>query len=145
MEGPVMLSLIEVQCPHCNAKGQIILPPIGALIIGPCPECKELVLIFMGRCLGLDREIIQQGSIEAKREHVLEVMTDYLRERIVKVIGDPEENQPSDMIDAAELPPAEEVPAKTSGKSFLNQTPDEIRREVDQVDNPDFFKKTFEA
>ena len=27
-----MLSLIEVECPHCGARGQIMIPPVGSII-----------------------------------------------------------------------------------------------------------------
>jgi len=81
-----MLSLIEVKCPHCSARGQIILPPIGSIIIGPCPECQELIVVFCGRVLPLDKEIMQNGSFDERREHIMEILTDFLRERIDKLV-----------------------------------------------------------
>jgi hypothetical protein len=83
-----MLSLIEVQCPHCGAQGQIMVPPVGAVIIGPCPECKELVVVFCGQVLALDKEIMESGSIEERREHLLGVLHEFLEDRIVKILDE---------------------------------------------------------
>ena len=83
-----MLSLIEVQCPHCGAQGQIMVPPAGAVIIGPCPECKELVVVFCGQVLALDKATMESGSIEERREHLLGVLHEFLEERIVKILDE---------------------------------------------------------
>jgi len=83
-----MLSLIEVQCPHCGAQGQIMVPPVGAVIIGPCPECKELVVVFCGQVLALDKATMESGSIEERREHLLGVLHEFLEERIVKILDE---------------------------------------------------------
>ena len=74
-----MLSLIEVQCPHCGARGQIMMPPVGAIIIGPCPQCNELVVVFCGHVLPLEKEIMETGEVEERREHLLHVLTDFLQ------------------------------------------------------------------
>ena len=81
-----MLSLIEVQCPHCGARGQIMLPPVGAIIIGPCPQCNELVVVFCGHVLPLEKQIMENAPIEERREHLLKVLTDFLRERIERLM-----------------------------------------------------------
>lgn len=83
-----MLSLIEVQCPHCGARGQIMIPPVGAIIIGPCPQCKELVVVFCGHVLPLNKEIMMGDCNEERREHLLSVLTGFLRERVEKLLGD---------------------------------------------------------
>ena len=92
-----MLQLIEVQCPHCGAKGQIMVPPIGAMIIGPCPQCKEMVVVFCGQVLPLDKDIMQGGELEERREHLMTVLTDFLRDRVGKLLSD---NAPGEDEDA---------------------------------------------
>ena len=83
-----MLSLIEVQCPHCGAQGQIMVPPVGAVIIGQCPECKELVVVFCGQVLALDKNTMEMGSVEERREHLLGVLHEFLEERIIKILDE---------------------------------------------------------
>lgn len=85
-----MLSLIEVQCPHCSAKGQIVVPPVGSIIIGPCPQCKELVVVFCGQVLALDKVTMEDGSLEDRREHVVGVLTEFLQDRVHKLMEDQE-------------------------------------------------------
>jgi hypothetical protein len=90
-----MLSLIEVKCPHCGAQGQIMLPPLGAIIVGPCPECQGMVAIFCGRVLPLDSEIMQKGEQDAKKEHLLKTIVTFIHERVDRLFGDkPEEVDP---------------------------------------------------
>ena len=83
-----MLSLIEVICPHCGAKGQIMLPPVGAIIVGPCPECKGLVVVFCGQVLALDNEVMLNGSIEEQRDHLMNVLTTFLQDRVVDLVSE---------------------------------------------------------
>jgi hypothetical protein len=77
-----MMSLTEVTCPHCGAKGQVIMPPAGAIIIGPCPQCEDMVVLFCGRVLPLDSQVILRKTPEEKRQHLLDVLTRFLRERV---------------------------------------------------------------
>ncbi len=88
-----MLSLIEVKCPHCGAQGQIMLPPLGAIIVGPCPECDGMVAVFCGRVLPLDTEIMRQGAVEEKKGHLLEVIGVFLQDRIERLFGDGAESK----------------------------------------------------
>lgn len=83
-----MIILIEVKCPHCGAGGQVILPPIGSLIIGPCPECHGLVIIFLGQALGLDNAVMLNGKFRDKKNHVIQVLFNFIRERIDGLIED---------------------------------------------------------
>ncbi len=83
-----MLSLIEVQCPHCGARGQIMMPPVGAIIIGPCPQCSELVVVFCGHVLPLDKQIMESGALEERREHLLSVLMEFLQDRIGKLMSE---------------------------------------------------------
>jgi len=82
-----MLSVIEVQCPHCGARGTIMLPPIGSVLVGSCPLCNEMVVLFAGRVMALDKEIMLGDDTEAKRGHLTEVLLDYVRERVEDVLN----------------------------------------------------------
>jgi len=86
-----MLSLIEVTCPHCGAKGQIMLPPAGAIIVGPCPECQGLVVVFCGQVLPLKKDIMVDGSTKEKRQHIMTVLTGFLRDRVGQIIAEDED------------------------------------------------------
>ena len=81
-----MLSMVEVKCPHCGVRGQIMLPPLGAIIVGPCPNCDELVVVFCGRVLALNKDIMVNGSNEEKHEHLKSVLVEFIDDRIGKVV-----------------------------------------------------------
>ena len=83
-----MLSLIKVECPHCGARGQIMVPPVGALIIGPCPQCNELVVVFCGNVLALDKETMENGTTDDRRDHLMEVLTDFLEDHVAALFYD---------------------------------------------------------
>ena len=88
-----MLSLIEVQCPHCMARGQIMLPPLGSIIVGPCPECNKLVAIFSGKVLPLDQEVMVSEDVDTKKDHLRKVLGDFVEDRVEKLFSRMESQQ----------------------------------------------------
>ena len=81
-----MLSVVEIKCPHCGAVGQVIVPPMGQITIGPCPRCQELVVLFEGRVFALDKETMIYGTCKQKRKHLLSILTDFLNEQVEDLI-----------------------------------------------------------
>lgn len=151
-----MLSLIEVTCPHCGAHGQIMLPPVGTIIVGPCPECQGLVVVFCGHVLALNKETMLNGSVQEKREHLMTVLTQFLRDRIAQMISD-ETDAPE-----SESEPSEEdtSPVETSSETASEPEPRRARAKVavpiskeesdsftnvdlKLLDNKDYFKAIF--
>ena len=159
-----MLSLIEVKCPHCGAQGQIMLPPLGAIIVGPCPECQGMVVVFCGRVMPLDRDIMTAGTPEDKQEHLLEVLGVFLQERIKRLFA----SRPADTEADAEEPDTSPMPAQDDlgeyDEDSASQAPGPISLtgkpqpaiisddEFDQfintdlklIDNPKYFRAVFE-
>jgi len=148
-----MLSLIEVQCPHCGARGQIMVPPVGAIIIGPCPQCSELVVVFCGHVLPLDKNIMEADDVHEKREHLLGVLTEFLQDRIYKLLT---EEDDFSMSSQSELPDdtavADAVESYERGADRDEQTQpiseSELERFMDVdlklLDNKAYFKSVFE-
>ncbi len=153
-----MLSLIEVTCPHCAAHGQIMLPPLGAIIIGPCPECHGMVAVFCGKVLALDKEIMTEGATHEKREHLNAVLGTFLQDRINRLFSDDEVDEIVTFEDEDDEASSQrpDRPAQTElGKIDLygNQqqapiTSEELEsfKNVDLrlLDNPDYFKAIFD-
>jgi hypothetical protein len=81
-----MFPLIEVQCPFCKATGQIMAPPMGSIVVGPCPQCDEIVLLYDGTVMPLDKDIISEGTREEKKQHLLETIIDMVAEKVDGVI-----------------------------------------------------------
>lgn len=151
-----MLSLIEVTCPHCAAQGQIMLPPLGAIIIGPCPECNGMVAIFCGRALPLDNDIMADGTPDERRTHVGTVLGGFLSERIDRLFSG-EESEDVLPFAGDEDPvqqDTEEAPDTGLGRidvfgnpqeSAITQEELESFKNVDLrlLDNPEYFKAIF--
>ncbi|GMW01405.1 MAG: hypothetical protein AMXMBFR84_25420 [Candidatus Hydrogenedentota bacterium] len=150
-----MLSIIQVQCPHCGVQGQIAIPPLGSLIIGPCPSCNGLVAIFCGKALPLHKETMMEGGREERREHLMTALNQFLEDRIEQLIDrlDPEliadalnnetqlgfEPQPDEDLEKPELP----------SRAVTEQiTEDEVNRflvqELPKLDDPSYFNAIFE-
>ena len=86
-----MLSVVEIKCPHCGAVGQVIVPPMGQITIGPCPRCQELVVLFEGRVFALDKEKMIYGTYQEKRKHLLSILTRFLKEQVEELIPSDDE------------------------------------------------------
>jgi hypothetical protein len=61
-------------------------PPLGSVIVGPCPSCSETVLVYDGTVMPLDKEIIADGSAEEKKQHLLEAIVDMAAGKIDDMI-----------------------------------------------------------
>lgn len=155
-----MLSMIEVTCPHCGTKGQIMLPPMSTIIVGPCPECQGLVVVFCGNALSLDNEIMLHGSVEERREHLMGVLTDFLHDRIWQILPDEnaEDNAETEAYDPSALEATQEEPSKileveshltptNSGKQKTQITQEEhdifVTQELSLLDNAESFRALF--
>ncbi len=145
-----MFPVIEVQCPYCKATGQIMTPPLGSIIVGPCPRCNEMVLLFDGSVIPLDKDIVTGGSPEEKKQHLLEAIVDVTATKI------------DELIDSGDLgnKPNGHTPVREAPKSFSTEVAPSVRNEeapyisrqevsdfvnidLHLIDSKDYFDKTF--
>ena len=142
-----MLSLIEVQCPHCGARGQIMIPPVGAIIIGPCPQCKELVVVFCGQVLPLEKALMESSSAEDRQEHLLSVLTEFLRDRIGRIMSQPSDAEDTGMDDQFETPEEqanEQETESATGEITQNELERFVEVDLKLLDNTAYFKSVFD-
>lgn len=149
-----MLSMVEVKCPHCNVRGQIMLPPLGAIIVGPCPNCDELVVVFCGRVLPLNKETMVNGSSTEKHEHLKSVLVDFMDDRIRKVVDQLTPEVTEGLHDYTPenddyTPNMDEQPATTTiideSKAISDNELDKfLRFDLPRIDNKDYFRAVFE-
>ncbi len=149
-----MLSMVEVKCPHCGVRGQIMLPPLGAIIVGPCPNCEELVVVFCGRVLPLNKETMVNGSSSEKHEHLKSVLVDFMDDRIRKVVDQLTPEVTEGLHDYTPenddyTPNMDEQPATTTiideSKSISDNELDKfLRFDLPRIDNKDYFRAVFE-
>lgn len=88
---------IPIECPHCQEKGETPVLRSGLVLIGPCPECGELVIITFGTVLALDKSVFQNGSRGEILDHIKGVVQSFISDRF---------NQLSEegKFDASEIP-----------------------------------------
>ena len=131
-----------------------MLPPMGAIIIGPCPECHELVVVFCGRVLPLDKEIMLNASFNEKREHIMNTLTSFLEDRVVHLLKEalsPEEDDGQESVAEEEIPQVKQEvggqpQSPRAGKpNEISETEavDFVRSDLNLIDNRDYFKAIF--
>lgn len=146
-----MMSLIEVTCPHCGAHGQIMLPPVGNIIIGPCPECRNPVLVFLGNVLKLNPKVIANGTPAQKQDHLLEIMQEFLHGRIAEMIpNDDGSAEPATQARAVHNCNSNKDPEARDRESLDRRgriTKGEMQQfialDLSCIDNADYFRRHF--
>lgn len=153
-----MLSLIEVTCPHCGARGQIMMPPLGSIIVGPCPQCEELVVVFCGRVLPLEKEVMTEGSLDEKHQHLMAVLVEFLEDRVEGLLRDVDKKggftgahrfaedqaEPAAESDQPSQEPAAQ-PEDHADPSISDSEFDHFKQvDLKLLDNPAYFKSIFD-
>ncbi len=149
-----MLSLIEVKCPHCGAQGQIMLPPLGAIIVGPCPECHNMVVIFAGKVLPLDNDIMHGEDADAKRSHLLKVLGAFLEDRVTRLVGEAEsqnapkpkeepEFQPAPGQQDAEMPAVDPFGNASTAPISSAEVDSFVNVDLEMLDDKEYFRMVF--
>ena len=148
-----MFPVIEVQCPYCKATGQIMTPPLGSIIVGPCPRCNEMVLLFDGSVIPLEKDIVTGGTAEEKKQHLLEAIVDVTAAKIDELIDSGELGRGSK--DTKSQTPSKETPGASPKKilpsvrdaeaSFISQQEvhDFVNIDLHLIDSKDYFDKVF--
>lgn len=83
-----MVSLVEIQCPHCSTRGKVMLPPLGALLVGTCPHCDGMVGVFCGSPLALDKELILHGTPDQKFDHLMDALSGFLEKHVARIVDE---------------------------------------------------------
>jgi len=52
--------------------------PRDVVVMLPCPECHELVVLFRGKAIPLNREVLRNGTKEERRNHIAEIVEECL-------------------------------------------------------------------
>jgi len=126
-----------------------MLPPVGAIVVGPCPECKGLVVVFFGQVLPLDNDIMFNGSMEEQREHLMSVITPFIQERVEELVSDAAQTQEgTGDTGAGPVSPGEgtagEKRAAARPRAISNDDIEAfLNMELNLLDNGDYFKAIF--
>ena len=64
-----------------------MVPPLGSILIGPCPLCREMVVLFSGKVMALDKKVMLGNDDDAKRKHLTDVLNSYVSDRVEEVLS----------------------------------------------------------
>ena len=139
----------EITCPHCGHDHEFDSDlPNDVVVVLPCPECHNLVVLFRNRAIGLDRKILEGGSFEERRGHIAEKLEEHrfeIAEGIAEVLesgipwrdgvkgGEAAESKKSDAVEGDDEEPI------TKG-----DVDDFVRLELHRIDDAQYFRRTFE-
>ena len=126
-----------------------MLPPVGAIVVGPCPECKGLVVVFFGQVLPLDNDILFNGSTQKQRDHLMSVITPFIQDRVEELVSDEAQTQDGAGDNGAgPVSPGEGTAGKkraaVSHRAISNDDIETfLNMELKLLDNGDYFKAIF--
>jgi hypothetical protein len=134
----------------------MMLPPLGAIIVGPCPECEEMVVVFCGRVFALNKDTMLKGTEQARRSHLQDVLSAFLKSRVERLFSstsdDDKVNQVlsdsfSENADEESLNHDKLInPYGNKPEAPISKTEIESFKDVDLrlIDNTDYFRAVFE-
>jgi len=69
-----------IACPHCGHERAFKAKvPKELVLVMPCPACGELLALYRGKAIALDRKVIENGTFEELTAHLAHVIADFLR------------------------------------------------------------------
>jgi hypothetical protein len=83
-----MVSMVEIQCPHCSTRGKVMLPPLGAILVGTCPHCDGMVGVFCGSPLALDKDTVLHGTPDQKFDHLMDALSGFLEKHVSRIVDE---------------------------------------------------------
>ncbi len=106
-----------------------MIPPVGSIVVGPCPQCRELVAVFCGQVLPLDRHVMEHGALEDRQDHLATVLCDFICDRVDALLVDAEAIKEGDLPDL-----------------ISNRELDKFREiDLKLLDIPGYFESVFDA
>ncbi len=137
----------DVSCPHCghdHTLGSDV--PNDVVVVMPCPECQNLIVLFRHRAIALDREILEGGSFEERRDHIAEIL---MKNRAAIADGIAE------LLESGIPWRGAEAHAETSADSEEEDRDDQgpitegeldqfVQGDLNQIDDAGYFRRTFE-
>ena len=73
------MSSSKVHCPHCNHSTMAVPQvPGDVMAVVACQSCGQWSVLFRGRAVPIQREILEGGSIEDRQRHLAEIISHFL-------------------------------------------------------------------
>jgi endogenous inhibitor of DNA gyrase (YacG/DUF329 family) len=136
--------MIKVKCPHCGASGSINPPPREFIIIAPCPQCGELVVLFREKVAAINRKILTEGTFEEKKQHIAEIITTFLDSvgSLPPALFDGEGAMAS-MIDLGAMTESDSPESDRGSSITKEEISDFINIDLKLIDKKEYFEQVF--
>ena len=139
-----VLVMNVVNCPHCgNHRIVTQRVPKDAVVVMQCPNCSELGVFFRNKVMALNRQILENGSIEEKKAHIAEIIAEFLEPGMLNfpMSGMLREGDDESMGDGDEFP---EMDSALADAPISQTDMDEfLELELHRIDEEHYFKKYF--
>ncbi|HIJ65090.1 MAG TPA: hypothetical protein HPP77_03995 [Candidatus Hydrogenedentes bacterium] len=132
-----------VTCPHCGEDRFLWTSvPKEVVLVVPCPSCGEVLVLYRDKVVALNRKIIEDLTIEERRNHLANVIAGFLGSGKFPILPElraaPEE-------DSEVLADDEEEAELCRGAARDPITQEEVVRfvqvELSRLDDPAYFKR----
>jgi len=129
------------RCPHCNARR---IPtaevPKHVVIIMPCPVCRELVILFQDKVVGLDRAVIEHGSRAERVGHLAQIINQFIEAGMFPEGSLESATGPFTAADQDDAPGRTPAPGEPITRQEVERF---VRVELRHLDNADYFREHF--
>jgi hypothetical protein len=128
------------------------IPPVASIILAGCPQCEEPVVIFLGRAFPLSKAILMEGSIEERRDHILDVLTEVLAKGVDELMaqdalvsGMSAEPEYEGFAEETNLGYSHEDPKIEKGRGPIAQSEFDqfVLNDLDRLDDSGYFQSVF--
>lgn len=137
-------------CPHCGEMGfSVGKLPREVVAVMACEHCNEISVLFRKKIFPLNKQILESGSFDERKEHLATVIAQFLEAGLLSF--EPP-NAPSDgplfEFPQSFQPPRRRrkprKPVDTGDAPISDQELDRfVRVDLKCIDNPTYFRKIF--
>ncbi len=139
------------RCPHCGEAGFLVGKlPKEVVAIMACQHCDEISVVFRKKIIPLNKNILESGTFEERKEHLAEVIAQFLEAGLFTFDASLSPNEEGEYeLPATQQPPRRRrrKPAKGSDAGGMPITDQEVDRfvriDLKCIDNPTYFKRIF--
>lgn len=130
-------------CPHCGEKvfftGKL---PDEVVAVLACHQCQELYVLFRNRIIPLNKQVLESGTFDERKEHLAEVIAKFLEGGLFS-LSPQNQDAESFMEDAADVAGGLNN-EKQPGIPITDQEMEHfLRIDLQHLDNPTYFKRIF--
>lgn len=135
-----------VVCPHCKSHRIVTAKvPKDVVVVMPCPSCSELVVLFRKKVIALDRGLLEGGTMDERKDHIAEIISEFLEPNFFGLLGGAAEEESLDekAIFRRRRRRADRETSDGWQGLISDREMDQYKVQLEQLDNPEYFKKHF--